>query len=149
VSASTGSGRAQADRSRRPAAGGRDTRASLEALDELELAVRAQLAALPAARGGELAASGLRTLAGLRRERGELRRALGLLPARPVATPLESEPDLDALRGSLSDLAFAYAEAVAGATGAETVGRLVEHLKASSALLAVVELWIEEEQRRE
>lgn len=124
-------------------------RGGLEALDELELESRAQLAALPAARGGELAASGLRTLARLRRERGELRRSLQLLPSRPVAAPPDRPPDLEALRASLSDLAFAYADTLAAADARATTGRLVEHLKEVSGLLAVVELWIEEEQGRE
>ena len=124
-------------------------RARLDALDELELEVRAQLAALPEARGGELAASGFRTLARLRRERAELRRSFGLLPAKPAAGPAEREPDLGSLRESLSDRAFAYADAVAEAADAAPVGRLVEHLRVVAQLLAVVELWIDEEGRRE
>jgi hypothetical protein len=124
-------------------------RERMDALDELELEVRGQLAALPEARGDDLAASGLRTLGRLRRERGALRRSFELLPARPAAAAPERAPDLVALRESLADLVYAYADLLAGVNGAEPVGRLVEHLKAVSRLLAVVELWIDEEWRRE
>lgn len=123
-------------------------RERIDALDALELEVRARLAALPEDRGGALASSALRTLARLRHERSRLRRSLGLLPARPAATAPERDPDLEALRAALSDLTFAHAAAVAAVSDSEATGRLVEHLRQVAALLAVVELWIDEELRR-
>lgn len=142
MSASTGSAS--------PAQGGpvaEGLRERVEALDDLELEARAQLAALSGDRGGALGASGLRTLARLRRGRTRLRQSVGLLPARPAAALPERDPDLESLRAALSDVTYAYADAVVAASEPGAIGALVDHMKEVAGLLAVVELWIDEELR--
>jgi hypothetical protein len=118
--------------------------AAIGSLDEQEQELRAQLLALPESASG-FARSALATLGQLRRERTALRQSLGLIPARPPISAPADAADLGALRDAASDLAFGYAEAVALASAPRSVGLLVEHLEQASRLLAVVELWIEEE----
>lgn len=84
-----------------------------------------------------------------RSERERLRRRLGLGPAvRPAAAPA-TDASLEGLRQAQQALVHAYAEGLPALGDALAVDRLAVHMVDLARQLAVVDLWLEQDEQRE
>jgi hypothetical protein len=122
---------------------------SLAAIDGLEAEVDARLralqAALPSARG--LCLSLLSDHARFKSARAALRRRLRL-PAAGPAGGESSDASLDGLRAAQQALVNAHAEGLWPLQDARAVDVLARHMVELARQLAVIDLWIEQEQPR-
>jgi hypothetical protein len=122
--------------------------AALDALDARAADVEARLEALkrgsvPYRKG---AASFLADLSRCRKDRAAVRRLLGLLPG-PAASAPQAGGSLRDLRAAQQELVFAHAEGIPSLSDARAVALLVPDLLDVARHIAVVDLWLEAEDR--
>lgn len=117
----------------------------LETIDVLSLEVEARADAVAGAVASARAfvASLKADLARHRRERARLREARGETRAK-AATPIEPLV-LTRLRSTLEQLMHAHAEGLPALAHGASVQRLAEHMVDLSRLLAVVDVWLDDE----
>jgi len=122
--------------------------AALDTMDARAALVEAMLGALrkdsaPFRRG---ASSFLDDLARCRKDRAAVRRLLGLLPA-PGSAPVDKPGSLRNLREAQQELVFGYAEGIPSLDDSRAVALLVPDLLDLARHLAVMDLWIEGEDK--
>jgi outer membrane murein-binding lipoprotein Lpp len=120
-------------------------------VERLEAEVDARLRAIEAALPGAVAfaASVRKDRARHRSERARLRRLLGLpSAAAEIPAPAEVAASLEVLRVSQEALVHAHAEGLPALGDRRAVDRLGAHLVDLARQLAVIELWIEQEEGR-
>jgi hypothetical protein len=115
------------------------------AVEGLEQDVDARLQALEAVipRAAAFGSSVRRDRERHRSERDDLRRRLGLGPARRPPPPPETDVSLAGLRQTQQELVHAHAEGLPALGDARAVDRLAAHMVDLARQLTVIDLWLE------
>lgn len=120
------------------------------AIDRLELDVDARLAAVQRAMPGAAAfvASVAADRARHRADRVQIRRRLRVPDGAPVPRAAEADASLDGLRASQQALVHAHAEGLPALGDRGAVDRMAAHMVDLARQLAVIDLWLEQEEQR-